>query len=151
MIFQVYVLKDSWRDQRLKPEGDLYAQIGLVEGVAEMFCHDVVHINGQVDSTAALIRDNLEVTEAPVYIDNVQSHGNAYGEGDFLPPIQSHKVNEMRPRDRIHSRLVMKTYGWSIKYAKSLSELVGAMRDAIAGITQTHERRSATDDIPRPP
>lgn len=50
---------------------------------------------------------------------------------DYLPELPAETA---RLRSRTHSRLVMKTYGWPIKYAKSLPELVGAMKDAILGI-----------------
>ena len=49
---------------------------------------------------------------------------------DYLPEIPDSKAC---PRSRTHSRLVMQSYGWPIKFAKNLSEFLGAMRDAIIG------------------
>lgn len=50
---------------------------------------------------------------------------------DFLPPLEGF-ANHL-PKDRDHSRTVMKTFGWPIKFAKSLLELAGAMLDALIG------------------
>lgn len=50
---------------------------------------------------------------------------------DFLPPLKEFAMH--LPKGRDHSRTVMKTYGWPIKFAKSLLELVGAMLDALIG------------------
>lgn len=115
-----------------------------------MFCYGVVRIDESDDSTVK-IRGNIKPMAGPVQIDRKQlrkppadrlqlhspGHDSAVmtlyvGDPDYLPPIGD--LQDKRPLNRIHSRLVMKTYGWSIKYAKSLSELVGAMKGAIIGI-----------------
>ena len=109
-----------------------------------MHSYGVVQIDGENDTTASLVRRNLPHKGPPRAIDAVQhseqehalhSPGNdsylvTQYVVDYLPAILDDKA---RPRSRTHSRLVMKTYGWPIKFAKSLPELVGAMKDAILG------------------
>jgi hypothetical protein len=45
----------------------------------------------------------------------------------------------------------MKTYGWPIKFAKSLPELVGAMKDAILGMFLIGQYCSTADILDRTP
>ena len=137
-------MKDTWRDDRRNLEGELYAKIGPCQGVAEMHSYGVVQIDGKNDTTASLIRRDLPHKGPPRAIDAVQSFEHDFALNsprndsylvtqyvvDYLPAILDEHA---RPRGRTHSRLVMKTYGWPIKFAKSLPELVGAMKDAILG------------------
>jgi hypothetical protein len=135
-------VKDTWRDDRRNLEGELYAKIGPCEGVAEMHSYSVVQIDGENDTTAGLVRHGLPHECPPRAIDTVQQSEqdvlNSPGNDsylvtqyvvDYLPAILDENT---RPRGRTHSRLVMKTC-WPIKFAKSLLELVGAMKDAILG------------------
>lgn len=112
-----------------------------------MHSFGVVRLNGRADTTASLIRHDLQPNGPPRIIDAVQlqadrdvslfspdaeRHGvtRYIVDRDFLPALED---GEARPRGRSHSRLVMETYGWPIKFSKSLLEMVGAMRDAIVG------------------
>lgn len=135
-------MKDTWRDDRRPLEGELYAKIGPCQGVAEVYSYAIVQIEGEDDITSSLIRCNLLPKGRPRYIDAVQkrdypltSPGNdthliTQYVVDYLPEIPDGRTHA---RSRTHSRLVMKTYGWPIKYAKSLLELVGSMKDVIQG------------------
>jgi hypothetical protein len=114
-----------------------------------MHSYGIVQINGEDDTTATLIRYGLEPDGGPRQIDAVQPllasnevslmspdierHGVIRYTNlmDFLPVLDDEKA---RPRGRTHSRLVMETYGFPIKYAKSPVEFVGVMRDAIVGV-----------------
>lgn len=149
----MYIVKDTWRDDRRDLEGKLYAQIGACEGVAKMHSYGIVQIDGQDDTTTKLIRCKLESNGPPRQIDAIQPVANTASNGapasspdierhgvtrytnamDFLPVLDVKDVENAIPRGRTHSRLVMETYGWPIKYAKSLIEFVVAMRDAIIG------------------
>ena len=138
-------MKDTWRDDRRNLEGELYAKIGPCQGVAEMHSYSVVQIDGKNDTTTtSLIRRDLPDKGPPRAMDAVQNFKHDYALNspgndsylvtqyvvDYLPAILDENA---RPRGRTHSRLVMKIYGWPIKFAKSLPELVGAMKDAILG------------------
>jgi hypothetical protein len=146
-------VKDTWRDDRRLLEGNLYADIGCCEGVAKMYSYGVVQVDGKDDTTADLIRCGLQPEGAPRRIDASQKMIvgsdittstpdkdrrliSRYIDIDYLPVLEE---SDARPRSRTHSRLVMETYGWPIKFAKSLVELVGAMRDAIIGAIFTFE------------
>jgi len=154
-------VKDTWRDDRRNLEGELYAKIGPCEGVAKMHSYGVVQIEGENDTTASLIRRDLPHKGPPRAIDAVQpleqdvlnSPGNdsylvTQYVVDYLPAILDENT---RPRGRTHSRLVMKTYGWPIKFAKSLPELVGAMKDAILGTFSLAGYISAANILHRTP
>ena len=155
-------MKDTWRDDRRTLEGELYAKIGPCEGVAEMHSYGVVQIDGEKDTTSSLIRRNLLHKGSPRAIDAVQNLEQDYALNspgndsypvthyvvDYLPTILDENA---RPRGRTHSRLVMKTYGWPIKFAKSLLELVGAMRDAILGLLWLAQCDSTANVFDRAP
>lgn len=117
-----------------------------------MYSYGTVFIIGQQgtleqDTTGALIRLGLQHVGGPRDMNKEQhrvnndvpltSPGTEYNlvtkyviSHDYLPEIPD---SGACPRSRAHSRLVMKTYGWPIKFAKNLPEFVGAMRDAIIG------------------
>lgn len=112
-----------------------------------MYCYGAVYINGEMDTTGALIRRGAQhrglpreigkeqervPKDVPLTSPGTDSHlvTKYVISHDYLPEIPNSKA---RPRPRTHSRLVMKSYGWPIKFAKNLSEFVGAMRDAIVG------------------
>ena len=127
-----------------------------------MHSYGVVQIDGENDTTASLVRRNLPHKGPPRAIDAVQhserdhalhSPGNdtylvTQYIVDYLPAILDDKA---RPRGRTHSRLVMKTYGWPIKFAKSLPELVGAMKDAILGMSLLAKYRATANILHRAP
>jgi hypothetical protein len=150
-------VKDTWWDDRRTLEGELYAKIGLCEGVAQMHSYGVVQIGGEKDTTSSLIRRDLLHKGSPRAIDAVQNLEQDYTLNspgndsypvthyivDYLPTILDENA---RPRGRTHSRLVMKMYGWPIKFAKSLLELFGAMRDAILGLLWP-ARCDSTDNV----
>ncbi|KAF7975929.1 hypothetical protein HWV62_8203 [Athelia sp. TMB] len=159
----VYIIKDTWRDNRRGLEGELYERIGVCDGVAELYSYCIVQVDGKADTTLA-IRGGVEAKGPPRNITIQQSSKNAnqpsgtdptkqdWGyisdhlvDTDFLPPIDAFK--DTLPRDRTHSRSVAKTYGWPISYASSLLELVGSMRDAIVGHQNAYNRGVLHRDV----
>jgi hypothetical protein len=140
----VYIVKDTWRNDRRDLEGKLYAQIGACGGVAKIYSYGIVQIDGQDDTTAKLIRCKLESNGPPRRIDAIQPFADTASNGvpvsspdierhgvtqytnamDFLPVLDVKDVDKAIPRGRTHLRLVVETYGWPIKYAKSPIELV---------------------------
>ena len=147
---QVFVVKDTWRDDERRLEGEFYRCIGRVDGVAALHSFSMVRINGEDDKVESRIRRGLYVKGRPRCIDLLQPSDNVdptvlpttspdrdrgnttryLSPRDYLPPCDT---SEVSPRGKTHSRLVMESYGWSIRYAKSLLELVRAFRDAIQG------------------
>ena len=142
-------MKDTWRDDERRLEGEFYKLVGPADGIARMRSYCTVKIGGQEDTVSSRIRCGLSVKGKPRCIDMSQEdpdpatipetppdrdRGNTtqyQAERDYLP---QHDVPEISPRGKTHSRLVMESYGWSIRYAKTLLELVGSTRDAIEGM-----------------
>ena len=127
-----------------------------------MHSYSIVQIDGENDTTASLVRRNLPHKGPPRAIDAVQHSEQEHAlhsPGNDLYLVTQYVVNYLPailddracPRSRTHSRLVMKTYGWLIKFAKSLPELVGAMRDAILGMFLIAQYRSTADILDRTP
>ncbi|KAI0924109.1 hypothetical protein AcV5_010538 [Taiwanofungus camphoratus] len=162
---EIYIVKDTWRDDRRDLEGKLYAEIGDCEGVAKLHSYCAVMVDGQLDTTRNLIRRDLAPEGNPVAIDAVQQqvpqHPNHspgeewqrvtyYIDQDYVPRrsrLDGKKLEDVQPRGKTHSRLVMKTYGWPIKFAKSLLEMVGAFKDAIVGHRNSFQRNVLHRDI----
>lgn len=144
------MVKDTWRDDERHLEGEFYQRIGRVDGVAVLHSFSMVRINGEDDKVESRIRRGLYVKGRPRCIDLAQPDDDAntaalpttspdrdrgnttryLSPRDYLPPCD---IDEVSPRGKTHSRLVMESYGWSIRYAKSLLELVRAVRDALQG------------------
>ena len=150
---QLFVVKDTWRDDERCPEGELYQHIGRADGIAILRSFSQVCINGEDDTVTSRIRRKLPVRGKPRYVNATQPmddpsppypvtlsttspdrcHEHAINHPsprDYLPVYD---VADFSPRGKTHSRIVLESYGWPIQYAKSLLELVGAARDALQG------------------
>lgn len=148
-IWQVYVFKDAWRDERRGLEGDLYRE---GPGVAKVYSYHVVRIKGRRDDTLNFIRSGLKPSEKDAlllttdqgeakriladhplkkdqYLLPSISHGDIPYEGDILKKAKS----TGGPHNRIHTRLIMETYGLPLTRFRSLGEMIGVLRDAIQG------------------
>ena len=141
-------MKDTWRDDERRVEGEFYKLVGPADGIARMRSYCTVQIGGQEDTVSSRIRCGMPVKGRPRRINMSQynpdpatipetspqgDRGNMtqyLTERDYLP---MHDVPEISSRGKTHSRLVMESFGWSIRYAKTLSELVGSTRDALEG------------------
>ena len=147
------MVKDTWCDAERRPEGEFYRHIGRVDGIAILHSFSQDRIHGQDDTYTSRIRRELPVRGKPRCIDETQPMDNLSrtnpvalsvtspngGCGhtarhpslrDYIP---AYDVADFSPRGKTHSTLVMESYEWSIHYAKSLLELVGATRDALQG------------------
>ncbi|EIM86489.1 uncharacterized protein STEHIDRAFT_121423, partial [Stereum hirsutum FP-91666 SS1] len=146
---KVYVFKDAWRDERRGLEGDLYRE---GPGVAKVYSYNVVRIKGRRDDTLNFIRRGLKPSENDAlllttdqreakkiladhplkrdqYLLPSISHGDIPYEGDILKKAKS----TGGPHNRIHTRLIMETYGLPLTRFRSLGEMIGVLRDAIQG------------------
>lgn len=144
------MVKDTWRDDERPLEGEFYKHMGRTDGIAVMRSFSIVRINGEDDTVAQRIRRGLYVKGRPRCIDLPQPEEGTHPTSlpatspdrdrgnttryssprDYLP---AHDTAEISPRSKTHSRVVMESYGWSIRYAKSLLELVGALIDVLEG------------------
>ncbi|KAI0924833.1 hypothetical protein AcW2_010357 [Taiwanofungus camphoratus] len=162
---EIYIVKDTWRDDRRDLEGKLYAEIGDCEGVAKLHSYCAVMVDEQLDTTRNLIRRDLAPEGTPIAIDArqkqvprypIHSPGEEwhsvtyYIDQDYVPREslpEGIQLKDVQPRGKTHSRLVMKTYGRPIKFAKSLLEMVGAFKDAIVGHRNSFQRNVLHRDI----
>lgn len=127
-------------------EGKLYNQIGKCHGIAEHHWSGAVQFDKE-DDTTSTIRCSIVPNGPPLDMcarqvstpcssaattsyENIEPSNNT--NVDSLP--RAVDTANRPPQIRVHSRLVLKTFGRSIDYAKSRLELVGAMRDAIEGM-----------------
>ncbi|CCM06612.1 uncharacterized protein FIBRA_08891 [Fibroporia radiculosa] len=165
--WQVYVLKDTWRDERRALEGELLEMIGDCEGVAQLHSYCSVTIDGQTDTTHSLIRRDLVVADTPRSIETNQEQTKPSAEApnyrpnspdgersgttrylpdqDFLPPLALEQG--LPPLRKVHSRLVVRTYGWPIKYALSPAELLCVVADAVRGHKNSYSRDILHRDV----
>jgi len=134
-----FVIKDSWRQATREPEGPLLLHASEMlrqywndptrPHVADCLCHDVVQIDGRPDDVYNCIRRRL----GPTLHDTSTS----------LQSSDSKEVN------RIHSRIVLKTYGRPIYEFTDLRELLVAFRDALRyhDTFRTHSRIYTVDPL----
>lgn len=145
-------MKDTWRDAERGLEGEIYERLEGCEGIAVMHSYGSVTINGDIDTTLTLIRrgqlvegNHIDInTSQEVKAEKARSaipdtspdqrHGVTYYVDEYLPPADKRGCP---PQQRVHSRLVMRTYGWPVKYATSPVKLLIALRAAIKGICLT--------------
>ncbi|TFY75296.1 hypothetical protein EWM64_g8715, partial [Hericium alpestre] len=161
----VFVFKDTWRDQRRGLEGNLYNHAGKGgPGVARVYSYGEVRINGRVDDTLHMIRKGVKGQGKPLNLKTAQpkpktidpTHEDTYrlpSSGHFDEWSQDRFENEVDPRiervqrNRIHSRLVMASFGYPLIKFANLLELLTALRDAIAGHQWLYERGILHRDI----
>lgn len=149
---QVFIMKDSWRDDDRRLEGEFYKRIGRAPGIATMHSYGVVHVDGQADIVASRIRRGLSVHAQPRSINEVQrklraqllpstpekSWGSTTDYAIFADILPVKNVEARTPRSKTHSRLVLETYGWPLKMALSPLEIVQAMQDVVMGKRRRH-------------
>ncbi|TFY70025.1 hypothetical protein EVG20_g2910 [Dentipellis fragilis] len=156
----VYVFKDSWRDERRGQEGTLYHEAGSCAGVAKLHSFGIVRIGEQEDTTLEVARKGLQHNGKALNLETKQSKVfDAHEEDKYLMPSfkpEEHaedffeydgKTTGPIPRNRIHTRLVMSSYGWPLVHFASLSELVGALYDAVAGHKTLYDKGILHRDI----
>ncbi|KAH9833523.1 uncharacterized protein C8Q71DRAFT_849857 [Rhodofomes roseus] len=159
---QLFIMKDTWRDDERRLEGEFYKHIGRHDGVATMRSYGVVYVDGKTDTVMTRIRRDLRVRAKPRCIDMSQrdiipetipsatpdrTRGNTTDYGIFADYLPYLDIPECEPRGKTHSRLIMESYGWPIKYALSLLELVQAMHDALAGHWAAHKKGVQHKDL----
>ncbi|EPS96876.1 hypothetical protein FOMPIDRAFT_1025203 [Fomitopsis schrenkii] len=145
---KVFILKDSWRDDDRRLEGEFYERIGRVPGVAAMYSYGVVEVDGEADTVASRSRRGLSIHAKPRAINELQrelraqmiptstpdkSWGSTPDYTIFADILPFMNVTARTPRGKTHSRLVLETYGWPLKMALSPLEIVQAMQDVVAG------------------
>lgn len=150
-VSQVYVFMDAWRDERRGLEGYYYRE---GPGIAKVYSLSVVRINGKRDDTLNYIRRGVKPSEDHALLiatDQIEAqkstrddswkqdrylfpsimHGNAPGslEGDILEKV----TPQGGPYNRLHTRLIVETYGLPLTRFRSLAEVVGVLHDAVQG------------------
>lgn len=138
-------MKDYWRHEDRDAEGELYSHIygdrEELPGIAKMYSHGTVIIEGweRREDTTMNIRGELEPAGPSRRFYNrqptVQLQEKLMAEPlpvdarDYLPEENGYKP----PQPRVHTRLVLSTYGWSIKHFVTLLELVYTLSAIVTG------------------
>ena len=110
--------------------------------VGAVYSSEDVHIGTRADTTTA-IRRGLTVISVSI---NAQTLGKKRTRAETEEPFIYVKATqggiihfgapEMKKSDgRSFSRMLMKTYGWPVKFFKDIPELLGTLRDAIIGLS----------------
>ena len=137
-------MKQSWRPQTSESEGYFFT---VGEGSASEFVGTIhqceeVEIDGEKDETGKLIRQDLK-GESPVATALV---GEKRLRDDKQEPffhveyttkgeIESFHVGGARELvSRIHTRVLLKSYGWPLKHFCTLRELIRVFEGAIKGV-----------------
>ncbi|TFY73418.1 hypothetical protein EWM64_g10594 [Hericium alpestre] len=150
----VYIFKDCWRDERRGLEGELYKKAGNCDGVARHYSHCAVRIGAgkQVDDTFILIRRDVKPEGPPLDLTTQQTFRPSEPDGTeedtyILPSFSDDTIlwSEDRfeavnvvgelpvPRNRVHSRLVLLSFGHPLTKFYHLVEVFGGFEDAVQG------------------
>ncbi|KAI0056736.1 hypothetical protein BV25DRAFT_1995433 [Artomyces pyxidatus] len=131
----MFVFKDTWCDAKRMIE--------------------VVRVNGEVDSTLLLLRRSLVHHKDP--IDLLTPQYQLVGDPDTEATVavftwdkdyfKSFTGTASVPRNRIHSRPVLSSFGWPLLVFRDLVELCGALQDAIIGHKWLYEQGVVHRDI----
>ena len=132
---QVFVLKDTWRDDRRNLEGDLYRKAGPGEGLAKFFCDGIVNMDGLPDNTTMLGRQGIEPSSRPLNLTKPMTITTNWKTDTSSIPY-SKSTGECvlsNLHGRTHSRTILATYGWPIFRFTSPLEVVQTLRSAVKG------------------
>ncbi|KAF9031218.1 hypothetical protein BDZ89DRAFT_1037587 [Hymenopellis radicata] len=154
----VFVLKQSWRPETVKSEGELYNEakgsdcthLGRIT-----LCEDAV-IDDMVDRTGSFIRAGLSASLPPG--DNQErgtKRARAESEEPFLHVASTNddeikRITTPRKREyvsRVHTRVIMSTYGWPLKYFATLKELLSVFLNGVQGHAYLYENGLLHRDI----
>ena len=81
---QIFIMKDAWRDDERRVEGEFYQRIGPIPGVAAMHSYGVVYVEGEADTVASRARRDLSVHAKPRIIngETTQAHSSPQEDTD---------------------------------------------------------------------
>jgi hypothetical protein len=139
-------VKDTWVKKERRHEGELYEQLGPIDGVVKMLGYEVVYANGHEDQTYQFAH-----RQCPLKNERYRLIPNARLPGLSLTPetssrgtktsrnneIAEFQLQEVEATAQIfsreHRRVVMMDAGWPIRKFLDLPEMIGALHDAVAG------------------
>lgn len=146
---QIYIVKDAWKDDQRDFEGDIYATIWNPsptppEGVAELYSFAKVKILGVPDTTSR-IRHQMDPHGNPrvFYVDQTSVHfpaDDANMDSRMVPGSHNHHREHnpeapraVPPQVMEHTRLVVGTYGYTVKMFRDPLELVRTLIGVVKG------------------
>ncbi|KAF8998468.1 hypothetical protein BDZ89DRAFT_1083195 [Hymenopellis radicata] len=155
---EVFVLKQSWRPETVKSEGEFYneakgsdcSHLGRIT-----LCEDAV-IDDMVDRTGSFIRAGLSASLPPgVNQERGTKRARAESEEPFLHVASTNddeieRITTPREREyvsRVHTRVIMSTYGWPLKYFATLKELLSVFLNGVQGHAYLYENGLLHRDI----
>jgi hypothetical protein len=122
-----YVVKDQWRAPEHQPEGAILLQCDCkAVGVPHRAWHgDILRNDGTSDDIAGL-RPSIAASEAAAPVENLPDPRKVSPTSESLRRVPCALLN------RVHSRLVIAPVGRSLLEFETYTELLTAIRDAIA-------------------
>ncbi|KAF8882647.1 hypothetical protein CPB85DRAFT_1442579 [Mucidula mucida] len=124
---EIFVLKQSWRPESIKSEGELYSEANGsdCEFLARITLYEDAIIDDMVDRTGAFIpkRPRLESEERFLHV--------ASTDDDEIDRITTPRMRAFV--SRVHTRVIMSTYGWPLKYFATLKELLVVFLNGVQG------------------
>lgn len=155
---KVHVLKQSWRREKTDSEHDMLSKVKNAAAqaeknvgarakynekdfIGEVQLEETVSMGGAPDITDSLIRRHLDVRVSPSSStvskrprdEDFESYLHVNVTDDDIISIVPSLNTSSPPISRIHTRLLLSTYGWPLKAFKTLKEAVCGIRDAVGG------------------
>ncbi|KAF9000920.1 hypothetical protein BDZ89DRAFT_1147122 [Hymenopellis radicata] len=151
---KLLVLKQSWRPVGTDSEYEMLSRVKNAAAAAkdtpeegedfigQVQLEETISMRGEADITGSLIRGDLQIavfTTTPSSAGSKRTrdeaiegylHVNATDD-DIISIVTS--AGSSPPISRIHTRLLLSTFGWPLKYFKTRREAVCGIRDAIGG------------------
>ncbi|KAF8889478.1 hypothetical protein CPB85DRAFT_1441387 [Mucidula mucida] len=120
--------------------------INMDEGkdcIGQVQLEETISMRGKADTTGTLIRKGLEVrvstnsssstSSRRIRDENVESYLHVDVTDDDIISIVPHGHFSSPPVSRVHTRLLLSTFGWPLKYFRTRREAVRGIRDAVGG------------------
>ncbi|KAF8919368.1 hypothetical protein CPB85DRAFT_1429982 [Mucidula mucida] len=138
---KILVLKQCWRPVGSKSEQEMLLKVknaaaDMTDTSGEDFVvhvqlEETITMSGKEDITGSLIRKGLQVSASKRTLDAAERYLRVNMTDDDIISIVA--VTSSRPTSRIHTRLLLSTFGWPLKNFKTRREAVRGIRDAVVG------------------
>ncbi|KAF9501313.1 hypothetical protein BDN71DRAFT_1438822 [Pleurotus eryngii] len=155
---KVHVLKQSWQPEKTDSEHDMLTKVKNAAAktemnvaakakysekdfIGEVQLEEIISVGGVPDITGSLIRRHLDVrvsTSSSTVSkrprdEDTESYLHVNVTDDDIISIVPSLNTSSPPISRIHTRLLLSTYGWPLECFKTLKEAVCGIRDAVGG------------------
>ncbi|KAF9008179.1 hypothetical protein BDZ89DRAFT_1079105 [Hymenopellis radicata] len=146
---KILVLKQCWRPVGSNSEREMLIKVknaaaDMMDTSGEDFIghvqlEETISMEGKEDITGSLIRKGLEVTVSTSTNPkrtcgaDIERYLQVNVTDDDIISIVPFAASSSPPISRVHTRLLLSTFGWPLKYFKTRREAVRGIRDAVGG------------------